>query len=126
MSDALSKRGLAPILRFEKYKQIREQRFEKSIESRLQDLANIVENLVDAPYTGLLMGGDSAGEALEELAVKEIALHWIVGIAKHSEGSAREELWSHIERAVTDLEKIAKSVLQIELPATPDHSDREA
>jgi hypothetical protein len=85
---------------------------EREIEFRLRILGTLIRNLRDAPYPGLLRDRGSIGEALEELIVKEATLYWIVRITKSTHGAVREKLWSDIERAVTDLEQIADSVMQ--------------
>ena len=75
MSDAFQTQNTAPVLQFKKCKEIQERRlFERNIESRLRDLGDVVEDLVDAPYPGVLIERGYIREALEELAVKQITL----------------------------------------------------
>jgi hypothetical protein len=74
-----------------------------------QELTNLVEGFANSPFNLLLVEKISAHEALEELIVKEAALGWIVRVASRSNGPIREKLWADIDRALTDLEKIAES-----------------
>jgi hypothetical protein len=83
---------------------------EAIIEARLRALTEFVESFGHAAYSALLSERASVREAVEELCVKESALRWIVRVAKHSEGSIRERLWTDIEKAVADLEKLAESI----------------
>jgi hypothetical protein len=88
---------------------------EEHIESRLQHLRYLVDGLCDGVLPGLLTQRIHVREALEELLVKEAAMRWIVRIARHSNGSIREVLWSDIEKSLTDLEKTAESVIRTEV-----------
>jgi hypothetical protein len=90
---------------------LQEMRLRKAIiEVRLRALTNFVEGFGQVAYSVLLSERASVQEAIEELCVKESALRWIVRVAKHSEGSVRERLWTDIEKAVGDLEKLAESI----------------
>jgi hypothetical protein len=88
---------------------------EKHIESRLRHLRCLVDGLCDAASPRLLTQTIHVREALEELLVKEAAMRWIVRIAKHSNGSIREALWSDIEKSLADLEQTAESVIRTEV-----------
>ncbi len=113
MTDPVQAERSVEVLPFPKARPTTRQRqAEREIESRLQVLGTVIENLTNAPYPGLLRDRGSIREALEELIVKETTLRWIVRVAKSTEGAVREKLWSDIEKAVTDLEKIADSVMQ--------------
>ena len=88
-----------------------QQRLREAItETRLEALTMFVENLEHAAYAVLLSEQSSAQEVVEELCVKESALRWMARAAKHSEGVVRERLWKDIERAVGDLEALARSI----------------
>lgn len=78
---------------------------ERAIEMRLRDLSARVADLMDSGFGVLLSEEITTREALEELRVKEVALRWIVRVARHSSGSVREKLWLDIEDAVAGLEK---------------------
>jgi len=84
---------------------------EEAIEARLRELTYLVNDLCESGYAVLLMEGTPGRQAFDELRVKEAALRWIVRVAKHSSGAAREKLWADIESAVGDLEGVAESVM---------------
>ncbi|MGH9714027.1 MAG: hypothetical protein ACRD5M_12090 [Candidatus Acidiferrales bacterium] len=88
------------------------------IELRLQDLSEFVANLMDSGFGMLLSEDIETREAFEELRVKEIALRWIVRVAKHSTGAVREKLWLDIEDAVSGLEKTSEMLLHAEIAWT--------
>jgi hypothetical protein len=90
---------------------------EREVEFRLKMLGILIQSLMNAPYPSLLREREAIREALEELMIKETTLRWIVRVTKSTEGAVREKLWADIERAVTDLERIADSVMQ-PLPAS--------
>jgi hypothetical protein len=83
---------------------------EGRIESRLHRLGGEIQELVDAPYPGLLQDRGCVREALEELTTKHTTLLWIARVAKCTEGSVRERLWMDIEKALAGLEKVAVSL----------------
>jgi hypothetical protein len=114
MNDATQVRHSGNILPFPDSPPAANQRAEKMIESRLRTLGNIINDLLDAPYTEMSDCRENIRAALEELAVKEATLRWIVRVAKRTQGAMRERMWSDIERAVADLEKLADSVQRSE------------
>ena len=85
---------------------------EGKIEARLRDLGNEIQELVEAPYPGLLQDRGYVREALEELASKHTTLLWTARVAKCTEGFVRERLWRDIERALAGLERIAGSLVE--------------
>jgi len=85
--------------------------YEQEIETRLRDLTALVADLTDSGYGVLLSQDRLTKEAFEELRIKEAALRWIVRVARHSDGSVREKLWSDVEDAVAGLEKTAELLL---------------
>lgn len=92
-------------------RQVQERRVREGIiEERLRALTRFVESFGHGVCSALLSERASTREKVEELCAKESGLRWIVRVAKHSEGLVRERLWTDIERAVTDLEKLAESV----------------
>ncbi len=100
---------------------------EDDIESRLRNLGEVINELLDAPYPGLLRERGRIRKALEELTVKEATLRWIVRIARTTEGAVQQRLWADIDRALTDLERIADSITQSEagVSIAPLHSRSE-
>jgi hypothetical protein len=90
----------------------REQALEQRIESRLHHLGDEIQEMVDAPYPGLLRDRDYVREALDELTSKHTTLLWTARVAKCTEGSVRERLWWDIDRALAGLEKIAGSLVE--------------
>jgi hypothetical protein len=90
---------------------------EHDIEVRLRDLGKMIDDLMDAPYPGLLRERVRIREALEELTVKETTLRWIIRVARSAEGAVQRRLWSDIDKALTDLEKIAESMAEPESSA---------
>jgi hypothetical protein len=85
---------------------------EGKIEARLHDLGNEIQELVEAPYPGLLQDRDYVREALEELTSKHTTLLWTARVAKCTEGFVRERLWRDIEKALSGLERIAGSLVE--------------
>jgi hypothetical protein len=87
---------------------------EHDIEVRLRELGKMINDLMDAPYPGLLRERVRIREALEELTVKETTLRWIIRVARSAEGAVQRRLWSDIDKALNDLEKIAESMAEPE------------
>lgn len=85
---------------------------ERRIEARLHRLGDDIQELVEAPYPGLLRDRGSIRDALEELTAKHTTLLWIARVAKYTEGGVRERLWLDIEKALASLEKVADSLVQ--------------
>jgi hypothetical protein len=90
----------------------RELAIEQRIESRLHHLGNEIQEMVDAPYPGLLRDRGYVRESLEELTSKHTTLLWTARVAKCTGGSVRERLWWDIDRALASLEKIADSLVE--------------
>jgi hypothetical protein len=86
---------------------------EGRIEARLRDLGNEIQELVEAPYPGLLQDRGYVREALEELTSKHTTLLWTARVAKCTEGFVRERLWRDIEKALSGLERIAGSLVEV-------------
>lgn len=84
---------------------------ERAVELRLRDLSALVADLTESGFGVLLSEEILTREAFEELRVKEVALRWIVRVARHSSREVREKLWSDIEDAVASLEKTAELLL---------------
>jgi hypothetical protein len=104
----------SPVIQFPLPQWEREQQqLERNVEARLRQLSDYVKDLCDEPYLKLLNEKGYAREAVEELAVKETTLSWIVRVAKHSHGAARERLWAHIAQALSDLERLAESLREL-------------
>jgi len=85
---------------------------EGKIEARLHDLGSEIQELVEAPYPGLLQDRGYVRQALEELNSKHTTLLWTARVAKCTEGFVRERLWWDIDKALTSLEKIAGSLVE--------------
>jgi hypothetical protein len=85
---------------------------EQRIESRLDRLGEEIQQMVEAPYPGLLQDRDCIREALEELTTKHTILLWTARVAKCTGGAVRERLWREIERALASLEKVAASLVR--------------
>lgn len=127
MRNAARAEHSAKILPFPKTDQIHTQTgFEEDIETRLRNLGNTINQLLDAPYPGLLRERRFIREALEELTVKESTLRWMVRVAGSTKGAVQRRLRSDIDIALTDLEEIADSIIERESPAssTPFDSRR--
>lgn len=86
------------------------QQFEDQIECRLNELGDLVTGSMDAPYLGVLRESNSIRDALDELAVEEATLRWILRTAKHSRGVVRHALWLQLARVLADFEKIGKEI----------------
>jgi hypothetical protein len=85
---------------------------EGKIEARLHELGDEIQELVEAPYPGLLQERGYVREALEELTSKHTTLLWTARVAKCTEGFVRERLWRDIEKALAGLERIAGSLVE--------------
>jgi hypothetical protein len=90
----------------------REHALEQRIESRLHQLGDEIQEMVDAPYPGLLRDREYVREALDELTSKYTTLLWTARVAKCTEGAVRERLWWDIDRALASLERIAGSLVE--------------
>lgn len=84
---------------------------EERIESRLGRLGEEIQQMVEAPYPGLLQDRGCIREALEELTTKHTTLLWTARVAKCTDGAVRERLWREIERALASLETVAGSLV---------------
>lgn len=103
-------RTMAGVIEFPHTHQIKE--LESSIETRLEELTDVVDGFGDAAFNLFLTEKSSVREVIEELVVKVSALDWIVRIARRSSGAVRQGLWADIERALVDLEKTANFVIR--------------
>lgn len=111
MRDAVHEENSAKVLQFS----LRDgNRAKYGIEARLRELGNVINDLMDAPYPGLLIERERIQVALEELTVKEATLRWIIRVARTTEGAVQQRLWSDIDKALTDLERIAESIVRPE------------
>jgi hypothetical protein len=115
MGNVLHERDSVGVLHYSEVERIWA---EHDIEVRLRELGKMINDLTDAPYPGLLRERVRIREALEELTVKETTLRWIIRVARSTEGAVQRRLWSDIDRALTDLEKIAESMAESEASAT--------
>jgi len=114
MRNAYETQSPSPVLQFPSPARSQEQRgLELLVEARLRQLGRVIEELRNTTYLTLLNEKGDAREAMEELLVKQATLRWIVRVARRSEGSARERLWAHIEKALSDLERLADSLREL-------------
>jgi hypothetical protein len=93
----------------------REQRIavlESNIESRLEELTDLVDGFGDSAFNLFLTEKTAVREAIEELVVKVGGLDWIVRVAKRSTGPVRQGLWADIEKSLADLEETAGFVIR--------------
>lgn len=88
--------------------------FEQDIESRLRRLGRLVKDLAGSAYPLLVIETARIRVGLGELVVKEEAMRWILGVAKHSDGAVQRKLLAHITEALSELEKTAESLLYAE------------
>lgn len=114
MRNALHERDSVGVLHYSEVERIWA---EHDIEVRLRELGKMINDLMDAPYPGLLRERVRIRETLEELTVKETTLRWIIRVARSTEGVVQRRLWSDIDRALTDLEKIAESMAEADSSA---------
>ena len=114
MRHAYETQSPSPVLHFPAPSRPQEQhQLELTVEARLRQLGRAIEELRNTAYLTLLNEKGDAREAMEELLVKQATLRWIVRVAKRSEGSARLRLWGHIEKALSDLERLADSLREL-------------
>lgn len=88
---------------------------EEKIEARLRQLIDAVGRFITTLPAALLAEQSSSREIIEELAVKQSALLWIVRTAKHSQGAVRQKLWSDIDQSLSGLEKALEFLLRLQL-----------
>ncbi len=100
---------MAPVLEFPHAEE--SESLERSVEARLGELKNFVDEYTDAASNLLLIEKICVREAIEELIVKVSALEWIVHVAKRFAGRTRDRLWADIDKALSDLEHTAESVV---------------
>lgn len=120
MRHAYEIQSPSPVLHFPAPSRPQEQHgLELTVEARLRQLGRVIEELRNTAYLTLLNEKGDAREAMEELLVKQATLRWIVRVAKRSEGSARLRLWGHIEKALSDLERLADSLRELKPACAP-------
>ena len=88
--------------------------FERDFQLRLQRLGRLVKDLAGSAYPLLVIETARIRQGLGELVVKEEAMRWILRMAKDSEGPVRRKLLAHIADALSNLERIAESLLYAE------------
>jgi hypothetical protein len=87
---------------------------EEIFEPRLQRLGRLVKDLAGSAYPLLVIETARIRQGLGELVVKEEAMRWILRMAKDCEGPVRRKLLAHAADALSDLERIAESLLYAE------------
>jgi len=80
--------------------------YEDQIKARLQTITSFVEGLNTSTVDLLLAEKPFSRELLQELVVKEAALHWIVRVAILSNENVRARLWADIDKALDNLDLI--------------------
>ena len=88
--------------------------FEKNFEPRLQRLGRLVKDLAGSAYPLLFIETARIRQGLGELVVKEEAMRWILRMAKDSEAPVRNRLLEYVAEALSDLERMAESLLYAE------------
>ena len=88
--------------------------FAKDFELRMQRLGRLVKDLAGSAYPLLVTETARIRQGLGELVVKEEAMRWILRMAKDSEGPVRRKLLAHVADALSNLERIAESLLYAE------------
>lgn len=87
---------------------------EKDFEPRLQRLGRLVKDLAGSAYPLLVTETARIRQGLGELVVQEEAMRWILCLAKDCEGPVQNKLLAHVADALSDLERIAESLLYAE------------
>ncbi|MFY9531805.1 MAG: hypothetical protein WBC04_19250 [Candidatus Acidiferrales bacterium] len=85
---------------------------QNSVESRLQDLKDLVDALSAAEHPIWLANTARMCEAADELRVKVEALDWMLRVARHFNGPNLGILLSAIEKSLGDLEKAVESEMR--------------
>jgi hypothetical protein len=98
---------------------------EDEIEARLERFAHSVEQFVETLPAALLSEHAVSREILEELIVKQSALHWIVRVAKSSRGEVRKRLWSDINDSLAGLERTFALLPRLQAIASRTRTDQE-
>lgn len=81
----------------------------EQLEPRINGMSHAVEGLRVAPYQVLRAGGMQICDPVNDLRVKVEAVRWMLRIAKHLNGVAREMVMGTVSKSVEDLEFVIET-----------------
>jgi hypothetical protein len=97
------------------------------IETRIQHVSDLHENLNAAPQVVWLKGAPYVHDSQLDLHVKVEAVRWMLRIAKHMSDPAREVVLLRIENSLRQLEAaVGSRVRRAESPARAERFQRSA
>jgi len=76
----------------------------EQLEPRIDGMAHAVDGLQAAPYQVLRAGGMRICDPVNDLRVKVEAVRWMLRIARHLNGAAREMVMATVGKSVEDVE----------------------
>jgi hypothetical protein len=76
----------------------------EELEPRIDNMTRVVEGLHAAPYYVVQAESGKLFDPVNDLRVKVEAVRWMLRIAKHLNGVAREMVMATVARSVSDLE----------------------
>jgi hypothetical protein len=76
----------------------------EALEPRIDNMTRMVEGLHAAPYYVVQAESGKLFDPVNDLRVKVEAVRWMLRIAKHLKGVAREMVMATVARSVSDLE----------------------
>lgn len=84
----------------------------EQLEPRIHDMSRVVEGLHAAPYYVVQAEAAKESDAVNDLRVKVEAVRWMLRIAKHLNGVAREMVMATVARSVSDLENAVETQMR--------------
>jgi hypothetical protein len=76
----------------------------EQLEPRIESMSHVVDGMQAAPYQVLRAGTMQICDPVNDLRVKVEAVRWMVRIAKHLNGVAREMVMATVSKSVEDME----------------------
>ena len=84
----------------------------EELEPRIDDMTRVVEGLHAAPYFVAQADSGQLCDPVNDLRVKVEAVRWMLRIAKHLNGVAREMVMATVARSVNDLETVVETQMR--------------
>jgi hypothetical protein len=81
----------------------------EQLEPRIDGMSHAVDGLQVAPCQVLRAGGMQICDPVNDLRVKVEAVRWMLRIAKHLNGAAREMVMGTVSKSVEDLEFVIET-----------------
>ncbi len=84
----------------------------EELEPRIDNMTQVVEGLHAAPYYVVQADSGKLFDPVNDLRVKVEAVRWMLRIAKHLNGVAREMVMATVARSVSDLETTVETQMR--------------